>query len=49
MIIIGGYVVASTPSFTGGIRPLAGLPKTPRGAIALMAFLSMLTSLISWG
>lgn len=49
MIIIGGYVVASTPAVYWLIRRLAALPKTPRGAIALIAFLSMLTSLISWG
>ncbi len=49
MIIIGGYVVATTPIVYRGIKALAGLPKTPRGAIALVAFLSMLTSLISWG
>ncbi len=49
MIIIGGYVVATTPVVYRGIKALAGLPKTPRGAIALVAFLSMLTSLISWG
>jgi short-chain fatty acids transporter len=49
MIIIGGYVVASTPLVYGAIRALAGLPKTARGAIALVALFSMLTSLISWG
>ena len=49
MIIIGGYVVASTPIVYRAIRALAGIPKTPRGAIALVALLSMLTSLISWG
>jgi short-chain fatty acids transporter len=49
MIIIGGYVVASSPVVYRGIRALAGVPKTPRGAIALVALLSMLTSLISWG
>jgi len=49
MIIIGGYVVASAPIVYRGIRALAGLPKTPRSAIALVALLSMLTSLISWG
>jgi short-chain fatty acids transporter len=49
MIIIGGYVVASTPLVYRAIRALAGIPKTPRGAIALVALLSMLTSLISWG
>ncbi|MGA2420437.1 MAG: TIGR00366 family protein [Candidatus Acidiferrum sp.] len=49
MIIIGGYVVASTPLVYRAIRALAGVPKTPRGAIALVALFSMLTSLISWG
>jgi short-chain fatty acids transporter len=49
MIIIGGYVVASTPVVYRIIRALAAIPKTPRGAVALVALLSMLTSLISWG
>src|SRR5271157_4475843 len=49
MIIVGGYVVASTPIVYRGIRALAGMPKTPRGAVALVALFSMLTSLISWG
>jgi len=49
MIIIGGYVVASTPLVYRAIRALSGLPKTARGAIALVALFSMLTSLISWG
>src|ERR1700722_9918496 len=49
MIIIGGYVVASTPIVYRGIRALAGVSKTPRGAVALVALFSMLTSLISWG
>src|ERR1700733_4523435 len=49
MIIIGGYVVASTPIVYRAIRFLAGIPKTPRQAVALIALFSMLTSLISWG
>ena len=49
MIIIGGYVVASAPIVYRGIQRLAGVPKTPRGAIAMVALFSMLTSLISWG
>jgi short-chain fatty acids transporter len=28
---------------------LAGIPKTPRGAVAFVAFFSLLTSLLSWG
>src|SRR5215469_16136815 len=49
MIIIGGYVVASTPLVYRAIRWLAGVPKSPRNAIAMVALFSMLTSLISWG
>ncbi|MFB3926480.1 MAG: short-chain fatty acid transporter [Syntrophales bacterium] len=49
MIIIGGYVVASTPAIYGLIKRLAGIPKTGRGAIAYVAGFSMVTSLISWG
>jgi len=49
MIIVGGYVVASTPLVYRAIRGLAGIPKTPRQAVALIALFSMLTSLISWG
>jgi len=49
MIIIGGYVVASTPLVYGAIRKLAGVPKTAKGAVAWVALFSMLTSLISWG
>jgi len=49
MIIIGGYVVATTPLVSRLIRALAKIPKTGRGAIAMIALFSMLTSLISWG
>jgi short-chain fatty acids transporter len=49
MIIIGGYVVASTPLVYGIIRKLASLPASGRSAVAWVALFSMLTSLISWG
>ena len=49
MIIIGGYLVASTPAVYWIIQRLASIPSTPRGAIAFVAFFSMFTSLISWG
>ncbi len=49
MIIVGGYVVASTPIVYRIIRALAGLPKTPRQAVALIALFSMLASVIHWG
>lgn len=49
MIIIGGYVVASTPAVYWVIQKVAGITKNPRVAIAWIAFFSMTTSLISWG
>jgi short-chain fatty acids transporter len=49
MIIIGGYVVATTPIVHRLIRWLAGLPTNGRNAVAMVALFSMLTSLISWG
>ncbi len=45
--IVGGYVVATAPFVKRGMRWLAGQPQTPRGAIALVALCSMLSSLIS--
>ena len=49
LIIIGGFVVASSPPVARLIERLAGVPKTPRGAVAFVALLAMLSSLISWG
>ncbi len=49
MIIVGGYVVAASPPVHGLIRRLARIPRTPRGAVAFVAFFSMATSLVSWG
>ena len=49
LIIIGGFVVATSPPAHRVIERLASVPKTPRGAIAFVALFSMLTSLVSWG
>lgn len=49
MIIIGGYVVASTPVVRRLIQYLATIPKNGRTAVATIALFSVLTSLISWG
>jgi short-chain fatty acids transporter len=49
IIIIGGYVVATSPPIYRLIRRLSRIPRTPRGAVAFVAFFSMATSLISWG
>lgn len=49
MVIIGGYVVASSPPVHKLIRALSGIPKTGRGAVAFVAAFSMIASLLSWG
>jgi short-chain fatty acids transporter len=49
MIIIGGYVVATSPPVHKLIQKLAKVPRTPRGAVAFVAFFSMMMSLLSWG
>ena len=49
LIIIGGYVVATTPAVYAIIKKVAGITSNPRAAIAWIAFFSMVTSLISWG
>jgi len=48
-IIIGGYVVASSPPVARLIDRLAALPKSARGAVCWIALISMLVSLIHWG
>src|SRR3954447_5721411 len=49
MVIVGGFVVASSPPIARLTRRLASIPKTPRGAVAFVAAFAMLSSLISWG
>ncbi len=49
MVIIGGFVVASSPPVARLIRALAAIPGTPRGAVAFVAFFAMASSLLSWG
>jgi len=48
-IIIGGYVVASSPPIARLLEYLASMPRTGRAAICFVALVSMLTSLIHWG
>lgn len=48
-IIIGGYVVASSPPAALMIERLASLPRTGRGAVCWVATVSLLLSLIHWG
>src|SRR3990170_3645617 len=48
-IIIGGYVVASSPPAARLIDKLAAFPKSGRGAVCWVAAISMLFSLLHWG
>jgi short-chain fatty acids transporter len=48
-IIIGGYVIADSPPVYAGVTRLAALPRTGASAVALVAFLSALMSLVHWG
>src|SRR5688572_14072327 len=48
-IIIGGYVVASSPPAARLIDKLAALPKSGRSAVCWVAAISMLLSLLHWG
>jgi short-chain fatty acids transporter len=49
IIIIGGYVVATSPPVHRLIRWLASIPRTPRAAVSFVAFFSMATAMLSWG
>ncbi|HEV8694312.1 MAG TPA: TIGR00366 family protein, partial [Lysobacter sp.] len=48
-VVIGGYVVATAPVIARVIERLARVPKSGRGAVAFVAVVSMLSSLLSWG
>lgn len=49
MIVIGGYVVATSSPLQSVIAALAHVPRRPRTAVAFIAFFSMVSSLLSWG
>jgi short-chain fatty acids transporter len=49
LVIIGGFVVASSPPVARLTARLAAIPKSPRGAVAFVAAFAMLSSLLSWG
>ncbi|BDG62313.1 short-chain fatty acid transporter [Caldinitratiruptor microaerophilus] len=49
LIIFTGYVVAVAPPVSRLLDRLAALARTPRGAVALMAVVSMALGLVNWG
>ena len=48
-VVIGGYVVASSPPAVKLIDRLALLPKNGRSAVCWVAAISMVSSLLNWG
>src|SRR5918995_2739890 len=49
LIIITGHVLATSAPVGKAIRAIAGWPRTPRGAVALVTFFAMATSWFNWG
>jgi short-chain fatty acids transporter len=47
-VVISGHVVARAPATARLITAMARVPQTGRGAVAYVALVSMLTSLLSW-
>lgn len=48
-VVIGGYVVAVSPPVKKLVVSLSTIPKTPKVAVAYVALMAMLASLLSWG
>ena len=48
-VVVGGYVVATAAPVARVIEWLAARPKSGRGAVAYVALVSMLASLLNWG
>ncbi len=49
LVIISGFIVAVSPPVRRALGALAGIPRTPRGSIALVAAVSMLLAWVNWG
>jgi short-chain fatty acids transporter len=49
LIIITGYVLATSRPMRTAIRTIAGWPRTPRGAVALVTFFALVSSWFNWG
>jgi short-chain fatty acids transporter len=49
LIVILGYVVASSPPVYRLVQRLATIPKSPRTAVAWIALFATVSSLLSWG
>jgi short-chain fatty acids transporter len=49
LIIMTGHVLASSPPMQRVVRAIASWPRTPKAAVALVTFCSLVTSWFNWG
>ena len=49
LIIITGYVLATSAPMRAAIRAIASWPQTPRSAVALVTFFALVSSWFNWG
>nr|WP_254796940.1 TIGR00366 family protein [Sulfitobacter albidus] len=49
LVLVTGYMMASTPLVKRGLATLAGMATSPGGAILLVSFVSLAASWINWG
>lgn len=49
MVVLTGYVVATSPPVARLIRRLAGVPSTARTAVSFVAVTAMIVSFLNWG
>ncbi len=49
LVIITGHVLATSPPMGRVIRAIASWPRSPRGAVALVAFFALASSWLNWG
>ncbi|MDF3309108.1 short-chain fatty acid transporter [Rhodococcus sp. T2V] len=49
MVVVTGYIVASSPPAERLITRLAAIPRTARGGVTFIAVISLVTSMVNWG
>ncbi len=49
MVVLTGYIVATSPPVAKLIERIAGVPSSAKGAVAFVALVACLVSLLNWG
>ncbi|HKM50624.1 MAG TPA: TIGR00366 family protein [Candidatus Bathyarchaeia archaeon] len=49
LIIVGGFLVATSPPVLKIIQGIAGIPKTAKSGVAIIGLFAVTTGMISWG